>query len=631
MSLPTGHKLAHYEILEPIGKGGMGEVYRARDGKLGRDVAIKVLPEEFAENAERLARFKREAKVLASLNHPNIASIYGLEQSENTHYLVLELVAGETLAERIARGPIPLEEALDIATQMSEALEEAHEQGIVHRDLKPANVKQTEDGKIKVLDFGLAKVFQEETPDADSSMSPTLTRDATRVGVILGTAAYMSPEQAKGKQVDKRADVWAFGVVLYEMLTGRRAFDGEDVSETLAYVLTKEPDWDALPAEIPASLRQVLRLCVTKSAKQRARDIGDVRLAMEGAFETQAAPQDAVSQPVSRRASMGMAAAAALLLSVFTGVAVWRVTRPAQTPRPVARFSLPLPPDVSLTGRGRHLVALSPDGSRLVFSANEQLFLRAMDQKEATIVRGTEGARNPFFSPDGEWVGFYSASQLKKIAIRGGAPVSLCDAVAPWGARWEADDTIVFGQGRVGIMQVSADGGTPEVVVAVDATGEFAHGPQVLPGGKAVLFTLADGTDWNDAQIVVHLLETGERKVLVEGGRDARYLRTGHLVYVLDGTLLAVPFDADALEVTGGPIPMAEGVRTAGSTTGAAQFSVSETGSLVYVTGGDVENGTLVWVDRDGREEALAAEPGSYRHPRISPDGSRVVLYANGR
>ena len=269
MSLPPGHRLAHYEIVEPIGKGGMGEVYRARDGKLGRDVAIKVLPEEFVENEERLARFKREAKVLASLNHPNIASIYGLEQSDETHYLVLELVPGETLAERISRGPIPLEEVLDIATQMAEALEEAHEHGIVHRDLKPANVKQTEDGKIKVLDYGLAKVFQEETPEADSSMSPTLTRDVTRVGVILGTAAYMSPEQARGKPVDRRTDIWAFGAVLFEMLTGTKPFPGDDISQTLARVIDREPDWSALPATVPPSLATYLRRCLQKDPRQR--------------------------------------------------------------------------------------------------------------------------------------------------------------------------------------------------------------------------------------------------------------------------------------------------------------------------------------------------------------------------
>ena len=613
-----------------------GEVYRARDGKLGRDVAIKVLPEEFAQNAERLARFKREAKVLASLNHPNIASIYGLEQSGNIHYLVLELVPGETLAERISRGPIPLEEALDIATQMAEALEEAHERGIVHRDLKPANVKQTEDGKIKVLDYGLAKVFQEETPEADSSMSPTLTRDATRVGVILGTAAYMSPEQAKGKKVDKRADVWAFGAVLYEMLTGQRAFVGEDVSDTLAAVLRAEPLWEALPSDLSPTLRTYLMRCLEKDPRRRVRDIGDVRLAFQGAFEITASQQAAVSPPVGWRAAMGMAATAALLFSIVTGVAVWSVVRREPTPRPVARFSLPLPPGDSLTGLGRHLMALSSDGSRLVYSANDQLYLRTMDQTEAHPVRGTEGgARSPFFSPDGEWVGFYAGGgQLKKVAIGGGAPVSLGRVrINPLGLRWGADDTIVFGQRgadifgqrEAGIMQVSADGGTPEVLVPLTRTEEVGHGPQVLPGEKAVLFTLGDGTNWDDAQIVVHSLETGERKVLIEGGRYARYVPTGHLVYVLDGTLLAVPFDVDKLEVTGGPIAMAEGIMTA-SNTGAAQFSFSDTGALVYVVGNALQDRTLVWVDRDGRETPLAAEPNAYRFPRISPDGGRVAL-----
>ena len=625
MSLSPGHKLAHYEIVEPIGKGGMGEVYRAKDSKLGRDVAIKVLPDEFAENEERLARFKREAKVLASLNHPGIAAIHGLEESEGTHYLVLELVPGETLAERISRGPIPVEEALEIASKIAEALEEAHEQGIVHRDLKPANIKQTEDGKIKVLDFGLAKVFQGETPDADSSMSPTLTRDATRVGVILGTAAYMSPEQARGKPVDRRTDIWAFGAFLFEMLTGTKPFPGDDISQTLARVIDREPDWNALPATVSPSLATYLRRCLQKDPRQRVQAIGDVRLAMEGAFETTPTQQGAVSQPLGWRASMGMAAAAALLVSVITGVAVWRVTRPDPPPRPVARFSLPLPPDVSLSGTGRKVVALSSDGTRLVYSANNQLYLRAMDQIEATPVRGTESARSPFFSPDGEWVGFWADGHLKKIAIPRGAVVNLCEALNPWGARWGADDTIVFGQSGAGIMRVSADGGTPEVLIPLEGTEEVGHGPQVLPGDKAVLFTLGDGGNWDDAQIVVHSLETGERKVLIEGGRDARYVPTGHLVYVLDGTLLAVPFDVDELEVTGGPIPMAEGVVTAGGNTGAAQFSVSDTGVLVYVSGSGLDR-TLVWVDRDGREEALAAEPRAYEYPRISPDGGRVAL-----
>ena len=354
--------------------------------------------------------------------------------------------------------------------------------------------------------------------------------------------------------------------------------------------------------------------------------IGDVRLALEGAFETTTTRQGAVAQPVSWRPSTGMAAAAGLLLSIVASVAVWNLK--PEAPRATARFSLALPPGVSLSGAGRNVVALSSDGTRLVYSANGQLYVRAMDQMEATPVRGTEsGARSPFFSPDGEWLGFYSLQdgELKKVAISGGAPVRLCEAQNPWGARWGADDTIVFGQRGAGIMQVSADGGTPEVLIPLEGI-EVGHGPQVLPGEAAVLFTLGDGRNWDDAQIVVHSLETGVRKVLIEGGRDARYVPTGHLVYVLDGTLFAVPFDVDALEVTGGPIPIVEGVMTAGIRTGAAQFSVSDTGALVYVAGSDQGARTLVWVDRDGGEEALAAEPRAYTYPRISPDGGRVAL-----
>jgi len=627
MSLTAGHKLAHYEIVEPIGKGGMGEVYRSRDTKLDRDVAIKVLPEEFAQDDERLARFEREAKLLASLNHPNIASIHGFEDSDGVRALVLELVEGPTLAERIQQGPIPVEESIAIAKQIAEALEAGHEAGVIHRDLKPANVKVREDGTVKVLDYGLAKALEGDAPvgtDSELSQSPTLTRQGTQIGVILGTAAYMSPEQAKGKRVDKRTDIWAFGAVAYEMLTGTRAFHGGDVSEVLASVIKSEPDWAALPGGTPESLRSVLRLCLTKDVKGRFRDIGDAQLAI-GAFETTAIPQGVVSQPVGWRPSM--AVAGALLIGVITGIAVWNLK--PETPRSVTRFSLPLPPGVSLTGTATHVVAISSDGSRLVYSANEQLYLRAMDQMGATPVPGTEGARSPFFSPDGEWVGFYADGQLKKIAVRGGAAVNLCAARPPLGARWGADDTIVFGQRDVGIMRVSADGGTPEVLIPLAGTGEVGHGPQVLPGEKAVLFALwAYGTNWDDVQTVVHSLKTGETKVLIEGGRDARYVPTGHLVYVLDGTLFAVPFDVDALEVMGGAIPMAEGVMTAGARTGAAHFSVSDTGALVYVTGGSSDLGgrTLVWVDRDGNEEALAAEARPYVQPRISPDGDRLAV-----
>jgi serine/threonine protein kinase len=397
MSLQAGHKLAHYEILEPIGKGGMGEVYRAKDSKLGRDVAIKVLPDEFAENEERLARFKREAKVLASLNHPGIASIYGLEESKGTHYLVLELVPGETLAERISRGPIPVEEALEIAAKIAEALEEAHEHGIVHRDLKPANIKQTEDGKIKVLDFGLAKVFQEETPDADSSMSPTLTRDATRVGVILGTAAYMSPEQAKGKKVDKRTDIFAFGAVLYEMLTGKKAFPGEDVSEVLASVIKLEPDWSSLPNELPPTVDRLIRRCLSKDTNRRLQHIGDARIEIEEAVSAPTlAIRGAESHQEISTVRFNATSVASMIVAISAiGIALWSLAQSERAvPGTVTRTSISLQTGDEFYDGANNNVAISPDGLKVAYIATRsdsttQLFLRAIDQLEAEPIAGS--------------------------------------------------------------------------------------------------------------------------------------------------------------------------------------------------------------------------------------------------
>ena len=475
MSLPTGHKLAHYEILEPIGKGGMGEVYRARDGKLGRDVAIKVLPEELARDTERLARFKREAKVLASLNHPNIASIYGLEQFESTHYLVLELVPGETLAERIAPRPIAVDEAFDIATKIAEALEAAHEQGIVHRDLKPANIMLTPDGIVKVLDFGLAKAFVEDTPDADGSTSPTITRDATRVGVILGTAAYMSPEQAKGKRVDKRTDIFAFGAVLYEMLTGKKAFPGEDVSETLAAVIKSEPDWNALPASTSPRFREFLRRCLEKDPKTRRRDIGDVRVELER--HDAEAPSEATVRPWRPWHQM-LAAMAAVAFVSTTAAITWHLRSPEHT---VMRFAVSLTEE-ALNASGYHMIALSPKGTHLVYLADGQLYLRALDQLESAPIRGTEDAREPFFSPDGAWIGFHSTGRLKKVALGGRTPVTLFESEPPVGATWAADGTIVFGQGSDAIWEVSANGGEPRVFPKVATVSRTVH--RNYPVGK---------------------------------------------------------------------------------------------------------------------------------------------------
>ncbi len=465
MSLTPSTKLGSYEIVAAIGAGGMGEVYRARDNKLGREVAIKVLPEEFTQHPQKFARFEREARLLAGLNHPGIATLHGLEEAEGKPFLVMELVEGETLQERIAHGPIPANEALTLSQQIAEALEAAHEKGVIHRDLKPSNIKVDPEGQVKVLDFGLAKAFADEVPESELSASPTLSRDATRAGVILGTAAYMSPEQAKGKTVDKRTDIFSFGVVLYEMLTGKKAFAGEDVSDVLASIMKLDPDWEAIPSGLDPRVDSLLRRCLRKDRKKRLRDIGDVGNKIEEilADPTAATAQQplAVSAPsrARERVTWGLAIVVGALV---TGLTVWGVVRPA--PQTIARFPLTLPPGDSFTGTGRHLVALSPDGTRFVYGANEQLYLREMDQLEAALIRGSDvNPRSPFFSPDGQWVGFYADGNLRKVSVTGGAPVTLCQAGNLFGASWGADDTILFGQGGGGILRVSANGGTPEV------------------------------------------------------------------------------------------------------------------------------------------------------------------------
>jgi len=643
MSIPLGTRLGPYEVLAQIGAGGMGEVYRATDTNLKRQVAIKVLPPTFAGDAERLTRFQREAEVLASLNHPHIAQIHGLEKSDGTIALVMELVEGPTLTDRIASGAIPVDEALPIARQIAEALEAAHEQGIVHRDLKPANIKVRLDGTVKVLDFGLAKsVEPAHALSPGASRSPTITSPAlTEHGIILGTAAYMSPEQARGRPVDKRADVWAFGCVLYEMLTGRRAFAGEDVALTLSSVLQREPDWDALPPDVPALLAAFLRRCLAKDPRQRVRDVGDIRLVLDGAFGLARVPtQDAPRPALALWQHPAPVAAMVLSAAAVTALTTWSVTRPAPTPPAlVTRTAVIIPPTQAVVAEGRRGMAISPAATHIVYAADQQLYVRALDELDARPLAGTEGTTpsDPFFSPDGEWVGFYSSKDgaLQKVALGGGAATSvrLTAARSTFGASWGEDDTIVFGQEGQGILRVSAAGGQPEVLVAVEAPARIQQ-PQLLPGGRAVLYTRCESGGcstpgaWDAAQIVVEDLATHDRTVVIDRGTDARYLASGHLVYALGNTLLAVPFDLTRRVVTGGSVPLVEGVRRAGIS-GAINADVSRSGTLAYWRGEDEPLRRLVWVDREGREETIPAPPRPYWTPNLSPDGKRLVIFAN--
>jgi eukaryotic-like serine/threonine-protein kinase len=604
--MTPGTKLGPYEILAAIGAGGMGEVYRARDGKLGRDVAIKVLPEVFARDPERMARFGREAKVLATLTHPNIAAIHTLEDSGSTHALVMELAEGPTLADRIRQGPIPIEDALRIAKQICDALEYAHEKGIVHRDLKPANIKVAADDTVKILDFGLAKALESDAAFSDISTSPTLSRLATQAGILLGTASYMSPEQAKAKPVDRRADIWAFGCVLYEMLTGKKAFDGDTVTDTLAAVVRAEPDWSLLPATIPMRVRVLLQRCLQKDPKQRLQAIGDARISLDevlsGAPDPVFAGAQQAAAPPWRRAlpwALGFLAAAA------ASVAVWTL-KPSPS-KPVTRTVINLPPGQRLEGFGNLVLAISPDGSQLAYVAATQgaggetrrIYLRRM--------------------PDGQWLGFFADGKMKKISVNGGAAQTLADDSTPEGATWGSQGTIVFSHGAQFLQQVSDAGGTPQPLTHLEK-GEIGNiWPESLPGGKAVVFEGGQG-------IVAQPMGTSERRNLTQGGVSPRYLSSGYLIYAQGGTLMAVPFDPQRLEVNGAPVPVVQDVMQESNPT-PAQYSVSATGSLVYVPGSaQATQSKLVWVSRNGAEQPLPAPARDYQSPRISPDGRRVAL-----
>jgi serine/threonine-protein kinase len=648
MTLTAGMRLGPYEIVCALGVGGMGEVYRAHDAKLKRDVALKILPEAFTLDPERLARFRREAQVLASLNHPNIGAIYGFEESDGGQALVLELVDGPTIADRIASGPIPIEEALPIARQICEALQAAHEQGVIHRDLKPANIKLRPDGTVKVLDFGLAKALGPAEAghqrraeviggvrlQPDLTASPTITTPAmTQMGVILGTAAYMSPEQAKGQPADKRSDVWAFGCVLYEMLTGTRALEGEDIADTLANVRKMDPDWLALPPAVPPALRALIQRCLARDRRQRIADLSVAQFVLGDPAIL--APSQGAAR-TRRWKSAVPVAAAVLLTAMLVGAGVWRLKPSGSTP-PVARFSFTLPEGQQLSDGTRHSVAISPDGKLIAYVANNRLFLRFLSDFDARAIAGAEGTPTaavsaPAFSPDSRSIAFFQTDgSVKRIAVNGGSAVTVCPAIPPLGITWDSSG-IVVGQGARGILRCAPNGGTPEQIATMKED-EQAHGPQMLLDGAALLFTLAkvsDGpTRWDNAQIVVQTMSSGARKTLIAGGTDARYLPTGHLVYAVGGIVFAVPFDPVRQAVTGGAVPILEGVKR---TTGVAQFAISGTGSLLYVpgpTGTATNERALVLADRAGALTRLSVLPGPYTYVRASRDGARLAIVSD--
>jgi serine/threonine protein kinase/Tol biopolymer transport system component len=649
-----------YRILEEIGRGGMGVVYEAEDTKLARKVAVKVLPEIFTADQERLARFEREARVLASLNHPNVASIYGVEEAEGRRFLVLEFVEGETLAERLVRGPLPLEEALDVCSQIAEGLEGAHEKNIIHRDLKPSNVKITPEGKVKILDFGLARAFHDQISEVDIIKSPTITADMTQPGVILGTAAYMSPEQAKGKLVDKRADIWAFGCILYECLTGKLAFAGDTITETLAAILKGEPNWQSLPADIPWRVNDLLRRCLQKETRERLHDIADARLEI-------VAPVAFPSEPVIVRRRISLVSLAAYtIVMLLVGILIDRVFIKHPQPSlslPVVTSTIKVEPGYSLDGLRRSYnarllwptrtaMAISSDGRFIVYCAvkdsvsptpRPQLFLRRLGEMEAKPIPGTEGGISPVLSSDDKWIYFYADQNLRKIPVAGGVPQDLCEVISePVGISCGSDGMIYFArfEGK-GLFRVPTNGGTPEEFTRPDnKRKEFDHRlPYALPFEKGVLFTITAHAF--DPQASIAFLDTSTRtwKVLFENGSDARYVPTGHLVFLRQGKLMAIPFDLDKLEARGQPVPVIDGVmhalnsRVNDTNSGAGQFSFSSSGSMVYAPGGifPANNNQAFWVDRNGHAELIKSLTGDTTSARISPDGNRITYVSQNQ
>jgi Tol biopolymer transport system component len=635
VTLAAGARLGSYEVTGPLGAGGMGEVYRARDTRLGRDVAIKALPAAFEQEPERLARFEREAKLLASLSHPNVGAIYGLEEANGHRYLVLEFVEGETLARRLTRGPLPLEEALEVCRQIAAAVEAAHESGIVHRDLKPGNVMITPSGGVKVLDFGLAKSGAASGSSSDPSLSasPTMTYSATGAGVILGTAAYMSPEQARGKAVDKRTDIWSFGCVLYECLTGRQVFEGETVSDLIARILERDPDLGALPAPTPNRVRELLRRCLEKDGRRRLRDIGDAKIEIEDVLAVRSSGSARAAAAAGRPGSvLGLAAfgAAVALVSVAATLLVPAAFRRAPPARPT-RFPVLAPEAATLAADGAEC-SISPDGRTLAFVAVDSggtalVWARPLESLTARPLPGTENGDLPFWSPDSRFVGFFADGKLKKVPVQGGAPEVLCDANNGRGGTWNASGVIVFcpaGEGP--LYQVSASGGDPRPVTSLDSTRhETGHRfPCFLPDGRHFLFSVLPGRQ-GKLDIDVGSLDSPKRAHVLAATSGAVYAPPGDLIFERNLALAAQRFDARRLRLVGDPLSLGD-VPAASNYTGARLASASATGTLAFLSG-QILNTTPVWVDRSGRTQGTVHVPaGRYTGASLSPDGRRALL-----
>jgi serine/threonine-protein kinase len=631
--------LGHYRILEKLGAGGMGEVYLAEDSKLGRKVALKVLPPELAASPERLSRFESEAKAVAALNHPSIVTVHSVEEADGVRFITMELIQGKTLGSVFHR--TTLKQFLDVGISLADALAAAHQQGIVHRDLKPDNVMVTEEGRVKILDFGLAKVRAKTGPVSDSLAASHLpTKSATSPGVIMGTVGYMSPEQAEGKSVDARSDLFSLGIILYQLLAGRHPFPGDSAASVLSGILRDTPPLlSELDSRVPHELARIVRRCLEKGLTRRYQNALDLRNDLEEVkadLESGALPGRVMPAKKRPRA----AAALSVLLLGFAGLAtfIW-ISSPSERPPLVTRSVIPIAPADSLSLEyGWASIAISPDGRTLVFSGTgegvEQLYMRALDGDVAEPIPGTQAGRRPFFSPDGRWLGFHVGGETKKVSLTGGAPFTLCSPCQSLGSSWSSEDTIVSGEGRSGLQSFSGNGGDPRTVTGADKErGERTlRFPEVLPGGKAVIFTAGgwDEATFDDARIEVVSLATGSKKVLIEGGSYARYAPTGHLIYGRAGALFAVPFDLDRLEVTGAPVQVLEGVAT-DPKNGNAGFAISSEGTLVYAPGGAMGvHHRLVWADRQGRIEPATELTAALHSPRLSPDGERIALVVEG-